>query len=195
MQKFPNECIDLIATDPPFNSKRDYFVPFRDAHGQEPNTLIKAFSDTWTWGSTAEKTCHNLIVNVGGQVGATIQGLRQFLDETPMMTYLVMMAARIVEMHRILKSTGALYLHCDPSASHYLKIILDAVFGPKQFRNEIVWGYRTGGVSKNYWSRKHDILFFYVKSNAYKHKPLQERVYYEKDFFNAAQDTAGRFLC
>ena len=167
MQKFPDECIDLIATDPPFNSKRDYFVPFRDEHGREPDALVKAFSDTWTWGSTAEETCHNLIVNVGGQVGATIQGLQQFLDETPMMTYLVMMAARIVEMHRILKSTGSLYLHCDPTASHYLKIILDAIFDTKNFRNEIIWHYQTGGVSKRWFGRKHDVILFYSKTNKY----------------------------
>ena len=128
MRKFPDECVDLIATDPPFNSKRDYFVPFRDEHGREPDTLIRAFTDTWRWSEAAEDlTKIYLIVEVGGQVGDTIQGLRQFLNETPMMAYLVMMAIRIVEMHRILKPTGSLYLHCDPTASHYLKIVLDAV--------------------------------------------------------------------
>ena len=129
MQEFPAEYIDLIATDPPFNSKRDYFVPFRDEHGQEPDALVKAFTDTWTWGNAAEEANRKLIVDVGGQVADTIKGLRQFLNDTPMMAYLVMMAIRIVEMHRILKSTGSLYLHCDPTASHYLKIILDAIFG------------------------------------------------------------------
>lgn len=165
MRKFPDACVDLIATDPPFNSKRDYFVPYRDERGQEPDSLVKAFTDTWTWGDAAEKTCKDLIVEEGGQIGATIQGLQQFLNETPMMAYLVMMAARIVEMDRILKDTGSLYLHCDPSASHYLKIILDAVFGSKNFRNEIVWCYRGGGVPKSDFSRKHDIIFRYSKTN------------------------------
>ncbi len=164
MRKFPDACIDLIATDPPFNSKRDYFVPYRDEHGQQPDALVKAFTDTWAWGDAAEDTCKSLIVEEGGQIGATIQGLQQFLDETPMMAYLVMMAARIVEMHRLLKDTGTLYLHCDPSASHYLKIILDAVFGAGNFRNEIVWCYRGGGVPKSDFSRKHDIIFRYSKT-------------------------------
>ena len=146
MREFPDEYVDLIATDPPFNSKRDYFVPYRDEHGKEPDTLVKAFTDTWTWGNAAEEACEELIVNVGGQVADTIKGLRQFLNDTPMMAYLVMMAIRIVQMHRILKPTGSLYLHCDPTASHYLKIILDAIFGTQNFRNEIICLYFS------YWS-------------------------------------------
>ena len=106
MRRFPDDCIDLIATDPPFNSKRNYFVPYRDQHGQEPDTLIRAFTDTWTWGEAAEDAYQQLLVEEGGQIGNTIQGLRQFLNETPMMAYLVMMAVRIVEMHRILKPLG-----------------------------------------------------------------------------------------
>ena len=167
MRKFPDECIDLIATDPPFNSKRDYFIPYRDEHGQEPNTLLRAFSDTWNWGEAAEDAYNDLIVEVGGQVGDTIQGLRQFLNQTPMMAYLVMMAIRLVEMHRILKSTGSLYLHCDPSASHYLKIVLDSVFGNKNFRNEIVWCYAGGNPSLKNYPKKHDILLRYTMSKKY----------------------------
>ena len=164
MRKFPDECIDLIATDPPFNSNRNYFVPYRDEHGQEPDTLVRAFKDTWTWGEAAETAYGELIVEVGGQVGDTIQGVRQFLNETPMMAYLVMMAVRLVEMHRILKSTGSLYLHCDSSASHYLKIILDAVFGNAQFQNEIVWNKnRFSRNSKRCFARMNDIIFFYSK--------------------------------
>ena len=167
MRKIPDECIDLIATDPPFNSKRDYFVPFRDEQGQEPDTLVRAFTDTWTWGEAAEKAYSHLLVEVGGQIADTIQGLRQFLNETPMMAYLVMMAIRLVEMHRILKSTGSLYLHCDPSASHYLKIVLDSVFGNKNFRNEIVWCYAGGNPSLKNYPKKHDILLRYTKSEKY----------------------------
>ena len=167
MREFPDESVDLIATDPPFNSKRDYFVPYRDERGQEPDTLIRAFADTWTWGDAAEDTYRELIVDVGGQVAETIQGLRQFLNETPMMAYLVMMVIRIVEMHRILKPTGSLYLHCDPSASHYLKIILDAVFGVGNFRNEIVWCYRGAGYPKKDFGRRHDIIFRYSKGDQY----------------------------
>ena len=164
MRNFPNDCIDLIATDPPFNSKRDYFVPYRDEHGQEPDALVRAFADTWTWGEAAEDAYRELIVDVGGQVGNTIEGLRNFLNETPMMAYLVMMTIRIVEMYRILKPTGSLYLHCDPTASHYLKIVLDAVFGTQNFRNEVVWSYRRWPAKQSNFQRMHDVILRYAKS-------------------------------
>ena len=167
MREFPDACIDLIATDPPFNSKRDYFVPYKDEKGEKPDVLVKAFADTWAWGMEAEAAYKELIVDIGGQIGDTIEGLRKFLNETPMMSYLVMMAIRIVEMHRLLKDTGSLYLHCDPYASHYLKILLDAVFGTSQFRNEIIWSYQTGGVSKRWFGRKHDVILFYAKTERY----------------------------
>ena len=167
MRKLPDDCIDLIATDPPFNSKRNYFVPYRDQYGREPDTLVRAFTDTWNWGEAAEDAYRHLLVEEGGQIGDTIQGLRQFLNETPMMAYLVMMAIRVVEMHRILTSTGSLYLHCDPSASHYLKIVLDAVFGPQNFRNEIVWCYRGAGYPKRDFGRRHDIIFRYSQGSEY----------------------------
>ena len=175
MRTFPDDCIDLIATDPPFNSQRNYFVPYRDEHGQEPDTLIRAFTDTWTWGEAAEDAYQHLLVEEGGQIGNTIQGLRQFLNETPMMAYLVMMAVRIVEMHRILKTTGSIYLHCDPSASHYLKIILDAIFGASNFRNEIVWQRTSSHNDGNRFGRVHDIILFYSKNP----QPLWNAVYTE----------------
>lgn len=167
MRKFPDACVDLIATDPPFNSKRDYFVPYRDEQGNEPASLVKAFTDTWIWGPAAEQTSEELICDVGGKIGETIYGLQQFLDETTMMAYLTMMAARIVEMHRILKPTGSFYLHCDPTASHYLKIIIDAIFGYKHFQNEIVWHYGKWTNVASQFQRNHDILFFYSKSENY----------------------------
>ena len=166
MRQFSDECIDLIATDPPFNSKRNYFVPYRDEHGQEPDTLVRAFTDTWTWGESAEEAYNHLLVEVGGQVGDTIEGIRRFLNETPMMAYLVMMAVRLVEMHRILNSKGSLYLHCDSSASHYLKIVLDAVFGNSHFQNEIVWNKnRFSRNSRRRFPRMNDIILFYSKGN------------------------------
>ena len=172
MRKFPDACIDLIATDPPFNSKRDYFVPYRDAHGQEPDTLVRAFTDTWSWGEAAEEAYQHLLVEEGGQIGDTIQGLRQFLNETPMMAYLVMMTIRIVEMHRLLKPSGNLYLHCDPTASHYLKIILDAVFKPQQFRNEIIWQRTSTHNDGNQYGRIHDTILFYSKSEQWTWNPV-----------------------
>ena len=183
MQELPDTCIDLIATDPPFNSKRDYFIPFRDQHGQEPDSLVKAFSDTWEWGKEADAAYSELLLNGNKQIGDTIEGLHKFLDETPMMAYLATMAIRIIEMHRILKPTGSLYLHCDPTASHYLKIVLDAIFGAKNFRNEIVWAYRSGGVSKNWFGRKHDIILFYTKNSRNIHTfNVQKERSYNRDF-------------
>ena len=174
MRSFPDASIDLIATDPPFNSKRDYFVPYTDEKGNQPNVLMKAFEDTWSWGTEAELVYQELLVDVGGQVGETIEGLRKFLNETPMMAYLVMMAIRIVEMHRLLKNTGALYLHCDTYASHYLKIVLDAIFGVKNFRNEIIWHYRRWTAASKRFQKMHDILLYYTKTNNYTFtKPLQ----------------------
>ena len=194
MRKFPDDCIDLIATDPPFNSKRDYFVPYRDEHGQEPDTLVRAFTDTWTWGEAAEDAYQHLLVEEGGRIGDTIQGLRQFLNETPMMAYLVMMGIRIVEMHRILKPTGNLYLHCDPSASHYLKIILDAIFGASNFRNEIVWQRTSAHNDGNRFGRVHDIILFYGKNP----RPLWNPVYTAHDpeyieRFYRYEDERGRY--
>ena len=180
MRKFPDECVDLIATDPPFNSKRDYFVPFRDEHGREPDTLIRAFTDTWRWSEAAEDAYEELIVEVGGQVGDTIQGLRQFLNETPMMAYLVMMAIRIVEMHRILKPTGSLYLHCDPTASHYLKIVLDAVFDARNFMNEIIWSYHRWTGATKHFQRMHDIILFSTKDKKLSEFNILTEPYSEK---------------
>ena len=102
------------------------------------------------------------------------------------------MAIRLKPMHRVLKDTGSIYLHCDPSASHYLKMLMDAIFGEDNFLNEIIWSYRTGGVSKKWWPKKHDVILFYKKTNKYRHNPLQERVIYEKPFFTSKVDEYGR---
>ncbi len=167
MRKLPDNIVALIATDPPFNSKRDYFVPYRDEHGKAPDTLVKAFTDTWKWGAAAEAACDELLCEVGGAIGETIEGLQKFLKQTPMMAYLAMMAIRLVEMHRILKPTGSMYLHCDAAASHYLKILMDAIFGRANFVNEIIWGYGLGGSSKRAFSKKHDVILFYSKRHDY----------------------------
>jgi site-specific DNA-methyltransferase (adenine-specific) len=94
-----------------------------------------------------------------------------------MMAYLAMMAPRLIELHRVLKPTGGIYLHCDPTASHYLKMLMDAVFGPRNFRNEIIWHYKTGGVSKRWFGRKHDVILFYSKTSQYQFCPQQEKSY------------------
>src|SRR5574340_1703967 len=134
-----DESVDLIYLDPPFNSARSYNVLFRDESGVDSEAQITAFEDTWHWGPMAARTYEELVTGAPERVGTAIAALRQLVGENQMMAYLVMMAARLVELHRVLKPTGSLYLHCDSSASHYLKIILDTIFSPQHFLSEIVW--------------------------------------------------------
>ena len=140
----PDESIDLVYLDPPFNSNRTYNVLFKQESGAESEAQIAAFEDTWHWNQAAEDSYRHLTTEAPPQVSQMISALRTFITgsangRNQMMAYLVMMAARLGELHRVLKPTGGLYLHCDPTASHYLKIILDTIFEPQNFRNEIVW--------------------------------------------------------
>lgn len=164
---FPNECVDLIYLDPPFNSSRSYNVLFKDESGRDSDAQIKAFDDTWHWGPNAERTYSGLVTDAPAAVGTAIGALRQILGANQMMAYLVMMAARLVELHRVLKPTGSLYLHCDPTASHYLKIILDTIFGAENFRNEIVWKRTSAHSSANKYGPVHDVILFYSKSHTF----------------------------
>ena len=205
MREMPNAVVDLICTDPPFNSGRDYNAFILDSQAQK-----KAFTDTWNWDTPAE----DARADVGKRAGAddTYKALDNCLkgydmvlqnavagNKGSMRAYLAFMGPRLAEMHRLLKESGSIYLHCDPTASHYLKGIMDAIWDQKNlkdnkfFQNEIVWGYRTGGVSKKRWARKHDILLFYAKSKKYKHNSLKERIYYEKPFFTTEKDKEGRY--
>ncbi|MDQ7024669.1 MAG: DNA methyltransferase [Anaerolineae bacterium] len=163
-----SETVDLIYLDPPFNSNRNYNVLFRDESGTESEAQITAFDDTWHWGETAEATFHDLVTDAAPNVSAAINAMLTLIGRNQMMAYLVMMTARLVELHRVLKPTGSLYLHCDPTASHYLKIILDAIFGVTNFRNEITWK-RTSSHNdaKTKFGDVADIILFYSKSNKY----------------------------
>jgi site-specific DNA-methyltransferase (adenine-specific) len=158
--------IDLVYLDPPFNSNRSYNVLFADESGKESEAQITAFEDTWHWDQSAARTYHEMIQNGPLDVVKVIGSLHDFIGENQMMAYLVMMAARLVELHRVLKPTGSLYLHCDPTASHYLKIILDTIFGPERFLNEIVWrrtrAHNDAKITR--YGAIHDILFYYSKS-------------------------------
>jgi site-specific DNA-methyltransferase (adenine-specific) len=165
---FPDACVDLIYLDPPFNSSRNYNVLFKDETGRDSDAQITAFEDTWSWGPTAEATFADLITHAPARVSTAVGALRQIIGSNPMMAYLVMMTARLVELHRVLKPTGSLYLHCDPTASHYLKIILDTIFGPENFRNEIIWKRtNTHNDARRRFGDLSDIIFFYSKSNKY----------------------------
>lgn len=126
---FPDECVDLIYLDPPFNSSRNYNVLFKDESGRQSDAQITAFEDTWHWGETAERTLVDLMTEAPHAVGAAMGAMLEIVGRNQMMAYLVMMTARLVELHRVLKPTGSLYLHCDPAASHYLKVLLDTIHG------------------------------------------------------------------
>jgi DNA modification methylase len=159
----PDAFADLVYLDPPFNSNATYSVLFGPAGGVKRETRVKAFDDIWRWDQTAAASFHE-VAAAGGPVAATLAGLRTMLGPSTMLAYLAMMAPRLLELRRVLKPTGSIYLHCDPTSSHYLKVLMDAVFGAEHFQNEIIWHYQTGGASKVRFSRKHDTIFFYTRS-------------------------------
>jgi len=172
-----SESIDLIYLDPPFQSGKNYNLLFQEQDGSKSKAQIQAFEDTWHWDTESEKTYLEIRRTCDSKVIKAIDGFHSMLGTSDIMAYLVMMTIRLVELHRVLKSTGSLYLHCDPTASHYLKIVLDSVFDAKNFRNEIVWFYKTGGTSKQWFSRKHDIIFLYGKSDECVFNFLKEKSY------------------
>ena len=159
----PDESVDLIYLDPPFNSNRNYNVLFREESGKDSESQIMAFEDTWHWDRSAEDTYDELVTDSSPQISRMIGALREFIGENQMMAYLVMMTVRLVELHRVLKDTGSLYLHCDPTASHYLKVVLDTIFGVQNFKNEIIWYYRRWSAFSERFQRIHDVIFFYGK--------------------------------
>ena len=130
-----SESVDLIYLDPPFNSNANYNILFRSPNGHEPHAQITAFEDTWHWGEQAEREFAELVLQPNTDVSEMMQALRRFLGENDVMAYLTMMANRLLELHRVLKPTGSLYLHCDPTASHYLKIVLDGICGKENYQN------------------------------------------------------------
>jgi len=164
---FSDASVDLIYLDPPFNSNRSYNVLFREESGSEAQAQITAFDDTWHWTAETEKLYHE-IVAASLPVSGLLSALRFGIGANQMMAYLVMMTARLIELHRVLKPTGSLYLHCDPTASHYLKIILDAIFGAQNFRNEIVWKRTSAHSNARRFGSSHDVLLYYSRCDSYK---------------------------
>ena len=159
-----DESIDLVYLDPPFKSNQDYNVLFAEQDGSRSAAQIKVFEDTWQW-DTASAFSYQEVVEQGGKVSDALQAFRKFLGDNDMLAYLAMMAPRLVELRRVLKPTGSIYLHCDPTASHYLKMLMDAVFGPGQFRNEIIWLRATPrGHAFTRFASSHDVIFFYCKT-------------------------------
>ena len=170
-QHVGDESVDLVYLDPPFNSNASYNVPFKDRSGEESPAQIKAFTDTWEWTQESERTYEQEIVlnpETPPNVKDMITAFRQFIGSNAMMAYLVMMTPRLVELLRVLKPTGSIYLHCDPTASHYLKLAMDAVFGNENFRNEIIWKRTTAhsdvAQGARHMGRIHDTLLRYSKS-------------------------------
>jgi len=174
--KIEDACVDLIYLDPPFQSGKNYNIIFQPEADKIKGATaqIKTFEDTWHWGEEAEKEYRGLIegnITIEKPPQKLIdlmKAMRGYLGECPMMAYLCMMSPRLLEMRRVLKPTGSIYLHCDPTASHYLKLLLDAIFGARNFRNEIIWrigwvsGYKTQKVG---WIRNHDTLLYYTKTD------------------------------
>jgi len=160
-----DESVDLVYLDPPFNSNANYNVLFAEHSGEKAASQIRAFEDTWTWSLEAELALEEMIV-AGGQVSLAMQAFRKLLSTSNMMAYLAMMAPRLVELRRVLKPTGSIYLHCDPTASHYLKLLMDAIFGPRLFLNEVVWQ-RTGAHNDaGRYGRNTDAILFYARSDS-----------------------------
>lgn len=166
-----DQSVDLVYLDPPFNSKRDYNLLFKTPKGQQIDAQIMAFEDTWHWGPEAEREFAEILHQPNTQIAEVMQALRSFLGENDMMAYLVMMANRLLELHRVLKPTGSLYLHCDSTASHYLRLVLDAVFRTENFRNEIMWQRTNVHSDSKTWSRVSDTLLFYTKTDHFTWNP------------------------
>jgi DNA modification methylase len=198
-KEFPDASVDLVYLDPPFNSNADYNVLFREPSGQVSQAQFHAFTDTWSWADAAD-TYHEFIDNCPNvAVVDLMEALHSFLKTSPMMAYLAMMAPRLVELHRVLKETGSLYLHCDPTASHYLRMLLDGVFGKENFRNEIAWK-RADTVKGNFgqgskfFDRNTDSIFFYAKSDDSVFNPIFKPYTeeYIRNFYKHVEPKTGR---
>ncbi|MGA9129953.1 MAG: DNA methyltransferase [Terracidiphilus sp.] len=188
-----DESVDLVYLDPPFNSRQDYNVLFAEKDGSQSSSQIHAFEDTWEWNIEAERTLQE-VIEKGGRIADALRSFRTFLGGSDMMAYLAMMAPRLVELRRVLKETGSIYLHCDPTASHYLKILMDAVFGPQFFKNEIIWKRTSAHNSAKRWGPVHDLILFYSKSES----STWNRVYqgYTPEYlerFYRHEDEGGRY--
>jgi site-specific DNA-methyltransferase (adenine-specific) len=170
-EKFPSNdgYFDLIYLDPPFNSNRNYNVLFKEGL-VESKAQTQAFEDSWHWTHETQREFTYLVENTSQAVSDLMLAMERIVGHNDVLAYLTMMTVRLIELHRVLKPTGSLYLHCDPTASHYLKIVMDTIFGKQNFRKEIIWSLETVSGFKsqaNNWIRGHDVIFFYSKSNKY----------------------------
>ena len=169
MRDWPAECVDLIYLDPPFNSDANYNNIFKGKglFGKSLNPQVKAYEDIWTWGAEAEARLERMLGATANPASKVIRGFEAFMPADKMLSYASYMAERLFECWRVLKPTGSLYLHCDPTANSYLRLILDAIFDDKNFRNEIVWKRTRGRGHGKRWGSVHDSLLFYTKSKTF----------------------------
>ena len=191
-----DESIDLVYLDPPFNSNQNYNVLFQEQDGTRSAAQIRVFEDTWQWDQAAA-AAYEGVAEAGGQVSLAMQGFRTVLGESDMLAYLSMMAPRLKELRRVLKPTGSIYLHCDPTASHYLKMLMDAVFGPGNFRSEIIWKRTTSHNSAQRYGPVHDAMLYYARdSNEFLWNEQYQA--YEKQYvlgkFNKIDDATGKLF-
>lgn len=192
-----DEVVDLIYLDPPFNSNQAYNVIFEDENRQAAASQLQAFGDTWEW-NPAVARAFNEVTEAGGNVSIAMQAFAQLVPQSNTLAYLTMMAPRLVELRRVLKPTGSIYLHCDPTASHYLKILMDAVFGAQQFKTEIIWkrssAHSDARQGRRQHGRIHDVLLFYAKSDDWVWNPIHtpyDRSYVEQ-FYKYTDPGTGR---
>ena len=190
-----DESVDLIYLDPPFNSKATYNILFKEQNGTESPAQITAFEDTWHWGLESESAYHEIVKQGPHKLSDLMQAFRSFLGQNDMMAYLTMIAIRLIELYRVLKKTGTIYLHCDPTASHYLKLLIDSVFEKENYINEIIWR-RTNAKSLAFtrYAKNHDIIFRYAKSDKWIWNPqfLPHDPEYVKNFYKYMEPKTGR---
>ena len=198
LRDLPGDHVDLIYLDPPFNSNAGYNQLFKAPDGSGSTAQIEAFNDTWHWGDAAEDAFQAVRRSPNAAAAQMLSAMRGFLGENDMMAYLAMMAVRLIELHRVLKPTGSLYLHCDPTASHYLKILLDAVFGKASFRTEISWrrtsAHNDAAQGRNQYGNVRDIIYFYTKTNKWtwnwQYTPYDQT--YIDNFYRYTEEGTGR---
>lgn len=191
-EHIPDESVDLIYLDPPFNSNRSYNVLFKESGAAASQAQIEAFEDTWHWGKVAQSTFEEIALRGSDDTARLLKAMVDALGHNDVTAYLAMMAVRLVELKRVLKPTGSIYLHCDPTASHYLKVLMDSIFRPERFRNEIAWKRTSGHSDAGRYGRVHDTLLFYCRDGATWNQAFQayDESYVEQ--YYRYQDPNGR---
>ncbi len=195
-ENVPDESVDLIYLDPPFNSNATYNVLFRERSGEDSAAQITAFEDTWSWSIESEIAFRDVVTNGPEKLGDLLQSMRGFLGQNDVMAYLTMMAQRIAELHRVLKPAGSIYLHCDPTASHYLKLLMDAVFGVGNFRANLIWKRQSAHSDARGYGSVHDTIFYYAKSDEFVWNPSFQPYdsEYIEQYYRYTDDDGRRFM-